>query len=204
MTHTKRRPLLALDADGVLLDYLEGYAEAWRDAFGTRPAVRDPLGYGPLDRWEVALLDADGKARFRKHFGTKFWSSLPAIPGAIDACTRLHDAGFELVCVSALDTEFEDSRLKNLRTLGYPIERVYATPHDGGFRSPKADKLAELRPIAFVDDYLPYLRGVPAGVHTALITRGAIHGPNTGTEMALAKSVHHNLAAFADFWLQRY
>ncbi len=199
----KRRPLLALDADGVLLDYLEGYAGAWRDAFGTRPAVRDPHGYGPLDRWDVPRLDADGRTRLRKHFDANFWSSVPALPGAVDACTRLHDAGFELVCVSALDTEFEASRLKNLRALGYPIERVYATPHDGGHRSPKADRLAELRPLAFVDDYLPYMRGVPQDVHTALVTRGATGGPNVGPEMALAKSTHPDLAAFADFWLQR-
>ena len=203
MTNTTQRPLIALDADGVLLDYLEGYAEAWRDAFGTRPTVRDPLGYGPLDRWEVPLLDDRERTRFRRHFGTKFWSSLRAIPGAVDACTRLHDAGFELVCVSALDTEFEASRLQNLRALGYPIERVYATPHDGRYRSPKADKLAELCPTAFVDDYLPYLRGVQSDVHTALITRGATSGPNTGPEMALAKSTHLDLARFADFWLQR-
>jgi phosphoglycolate phosphatase-like HAD superfamily hydrolase len=199
----KQRPLLALDGDGVLLDYLEGYAEAWREAFGTRPAVRDPLGYGPLERWEVPRLDAEGRARFRKHFDTKFWSSVPAIPGAVEASVRLHDAGFALVCVTALDAEFEASRLKNLRTLGYPIERVCATPHDGGHRSPKADVLAELRPVAFVDDYLPYLRGVAPDVHTALITRGATGGPNEGAEMALAKSTHLDLAEFADFWLQR-
>ena len=199
----KQRPLLALDGDGVLLDCLEGYAEAWREAFGTRPAVRDPLGYGPLERWEVPRLDAEARARFRQHFGTKFWSSVPAIPGAGEASVRLHDAGFELVCVTALDTEFEASRLKNLRALGYPIERVYATPHDSGHRSPKADMLAELRPVAFVDDYLPYLRGVAPGVHTALITRGAKGGPNEGPEMALAKSTHLDLAEFADFWLKR-
>lgn len=199
----KQRPLIALDADGVLLDYLEGYAEAWREAFGSRPLVRDPRGYGPLDRWEVPLLDTGASARFRQHFGTKFWSSLPAIAGAVDACARLHDAGFELVCVSALDTQFEASRLENLRALGYPIERVYATPHDGGYRSPKADRLAELRPVAFVDDYLPYLRGVEADVHTALVTRGASSGPNVGPEMTLAKSTHLDLAAFADYWLQR-
>ncbi len=199
----KRRPLIALDADGVLLDYLEGYADAWREAFGTRPQVKDPLGYGPLDRWDVPLLDADGRAHFRQHFGTKFWSSLPAVSGAVEACARLHDAGFELVCVSALDAQFEASRLKNLHALGYPIERVYATPHDGGYRSPKADRLAELRPVAFVDDYLPYLRGVEPNVHTALVTRGATLGPNASPEMTLAKSTHLDLAAFADFWLQR-
>lgn len=203
MKNTTRRPLIALDADGVLLDYLEGYADAWRDAFGARPEVRDPLGYGPLDRWDVPLLDADERARFRQHFGSKFWSSLPAIPGAIDACTRLHDAGFELACVTALDTAFEASRLENLRALGYPIERVYATPHKDGHRSPKADRLNALRPVAFVDDYLPYLRGVPPEVHTALVTRGATRSPNTGPEMALAKSTHLDLAAFVEFWLQR-
>ena len=199
----KRRSLLALDGDGVLLDYLEGYAEAWREAFGTRPAVRDPCGYGPLERWEVPRLDAEGRSRLRHHFGTKFWSSVPAIPGAVEASVRLHDAGFELVCVTALAAEFETPRLKNLRALGYPIERVYATPHDGKHRSPKADMLAELRPVAFVDDYLPYLRGVAPDVHTALITRGARGGPNEGAELALAKSTHVDLAEFADFWLQR-
>jgi len=40
-------------------------------------------------------------------------------------------------------------------------------------------------------------------VHTALITRGAAGGPNTGPEMTLAKSTHLDLAGFADFWLQR-
>ncbi|MBW4046846.1 MAG: HAD family hydrolase [Proteobacteria bacterium] len=199
----KRHPLLALDADGVLLDYLDRYADAWRDAFGARPAVRDPLGYGPLERWDVPRLDADGRARFRKHFGVDFWSSLPAMSGAVEACTRLHDAGFELVCVSALDVAFEASRLKNLRALGFPVERVYATPHDGGDRSPKADRLAALRPLAFVDDYLPYLRGVPSHVHTALIIRGVTGSPNVGPELTLAKSTHSDLAAFAEFWLHR-
>ena len=198
-----KRPLLALDGDGVLLDYLEAYAGAWHEVFGARPTVRDPLGYGPLERWEVPVLDAEELARFRQHFGSNFWSSVPGIPGALEACVRLNDAGFEVVCVTALDQAFEGSRLKNLRALGYPIERVYATPHDGGIRSPKADILATLQPVAFVDDYLPYLRGIAPQVHTALITRRATGGPNDGPELVLAKSTHVDLAEFADFWLQR-
>lgn len=198
-----KRPLLALDGDGVLLDYLEAYADVWHEAFGARPSVRDPLGYGPLERWDVPRLEAEERVRFQQYFGSKFWSSVPAMPGALDACVRLNDAGFELVCVTALDQEFEASRLKNLRALGYPIERVYATPHDGGHRSPKAEILATLQPVAFVDDYLPYFRGVPPEVHTALITRRATGGPNEGPELVLAKSTHADLAEFANFWLQR-
>ncbi len=199
----KRWPLVALDADGVLLGYLERYADAWCDAFGARPGIRDPLGYGPLDSWDVFRLDTDGRVRLCKHFDANFWSSVPVLLRAVDACTRLHDAGFELAFVSTLDTESEASRLKNLCAFGYLIERVYATPHDGAHRSPKADRLADLRPLAFVDDYLPYLSGVPSEVHTALVTRGAKGDPNAAPEMVLEKSTHQDLAAFADFWFQR-
>jgi phosphoglycolate phosphatase-like HAD superfamily hydrolase len=185
------RPLIALDADGVLLDFHLGYASAWQRAFGQPPAERDPLAYWPMDRWAVERLDE------------QFWATVPAIAGAIDACHRLHDAGFELICVSALELEFEAARLRNLRDLGFPIERVIATGNAAGDRSPKADAIEALQPIAFVDDYIPYMRGVPGHVHTALITRAPNGSPNTGPELALAKSIHDDLAGFADHWLAR-
>ncbi len=138
------RPLIALDADGVLLDFHLGYAGAWARAFGSRPAERDPLAYWPIDRWQVERLDEERRAPFPAHFDEQFWSSVPAIEGALDACHRLHDAGFDLVCVSALDLEHESARLRNLRDHGFPIERVIATGNAPGERSPKADAIAEL------------------------------------------------------------
>lgn len=197
------RPLIALDADGVLLDFHLGYASAWQRAFGVAPAERDPLAYWPMDRWEVDRLDPERRLQFRAAFDEHFWTTVPAIAGAVDACHRLRDAGFDLVCVSALELEFEAARLRNLRDLGFPIERVIATGNAAGERSPKADTIAALQPIAFVDDYVPYMRGVPVHVHTALITRAPNGSPNTGADMALAKSVHDDLAGFADHWLAR-
>ena len=197
------RPLLALDADGVLLDFNLAYAYAWERTFGQPPKERDPLAYWPMDRWHVERLNASGRARFRSAFDRTFWATVPAIAGAVDACQRLHDAGFELICVSALEAEFEADRLRNLRNCGFPIERVIATGNEISERSPKADAIAALRPLAFVDDYLPYLRGVPADVHTALILRGPNGSPNTGDELVLAKSTHADLAGFADHWLAR-
>ena len=196
------RPLIALDADGVLLDFNLGYAGAWQRAFGQLPAERDPLAYWPMDRWHVERLDAPARARFRKSFDEHFWATVPAITGAVDACHRLRQAGFDLICVSALDLEFQSARLRNLRELGFPIERVIATGNEISERSPKADVMAQLRPIAFVDDYLPYLRGLPSDVHTALILRSPNGSPNTGDELVLAKSTHLDLAAFADHWLR--
>ena len=198
-----RKRLIALDADGVLLDFHAGYAGAWQRAFGKRPPERDPHAYWPMDRWEVERLDETGRAHFRSHFDQTFWTSVPPIEGAIEACHRLHDAGFELVCVSALELEYEAARLRNLRDLGFPIERVVATGNASGDRSPKADAIEALGPEAFVDDYLPYLRGIPAHVHTALVLRAPNGSPNYGPEMALARSVHDDLAAFAAHWLRR-
>jgi hypothetical protein len=126
---------------------------------------------------------------------------MPPIAGALAACERLHDAGFELVCVTALDLEFEADRLRNLRHLGFPIERVIATGNAAGERSPKADAIERLSPAAFVDDYAPLLRGVPPQVHAALVTRAPNGSPNIGADLALAHSVHDDLAGFASHWL---
>ena len=195
------RPLIALDADGVLLDFHLGYASAWQRAFGQAPAERDPLAYWPMDRWQVERLEASQRLQFRAAFDDHFWATVPAIAGAVDACHRLRDAGFDLICVSALDLEFEAARLRNLRDLGFPIERVIATGNAAGERSPKADTISALQPIAFVDDYAAYMRGVPAHVHTALVLRAPNGSPNTVSELALASSVHADLAGFADTWL---
>ena len=197
------RPLIALDADGVLLDFHLGYAAAWQRAFGVAPAERDPQAYWPMDRWQVDRLDPVRRVQFRAAFDEQFWATVPAIAGAVDACHRLRDAGFDLVCVLALEAEFEAARLRNLRELGFPIERVIATGNAAGERSPKADTIAALQPIAFVDDYAAYMRGVPANVHTALVLRAPNGSPNVGPDLALAKSVHDDLAGFADHWLAR-
>lgn len=196
------RDIIALDADGVLLDLHLGYASAWQKAFGRVLIERDPAAYWPMDRWHAERLDEAGRAHFRSHFDFAFWPSVPALAGAVDACERLHAAGFELVCVSALDAEYEAARLGNLRDHGFPIDRVVATGNAAGERSPKADAIAAIRPVAFVDDYLPYFRGVSESVHRALILRGSNGSPNTGDELALVHSLHDDLAAFATAWLE--
>lgn len=197
------RPLIALDCDGVLLDFNLGYASAWARAFGAAPAERDPRAYWPMDRWAVERLPPERRPLLRAAFDTHFWTTMPPIEGALEACHRLHDAGNELVCVTALDSEFEAARLANLRRLGFPIDRVIATGHSEGERSPKADAIEALAPVAFVDDYIVYMRGLPAHVHTALVLRAPNGSPNVGPELALARSVHDDLAGFADHWLQR-
>ena len=197
------KPIIAIDADGVLVNYVLGYSTAWQRAFGERPPLKHPQGYGPLDRWDVPWLEGQALAQFRGQFDADFWSSLPAMPGALEACHRLRDGGFKLVCVSTMDPAFESARLANLHALGFPIERVVAAVQIEGAQNPKAAAIEALQPVAFVDDYLPYLRGLPDGVHAALVLRSGPGCPNVGPELALANSTHEDLADFADYWLAR-
>lgn len=197
------RPVIALDADGVLLDFHLAYAAAWERAFGHFPAERDAQAYWPIDRWDVPRLGFFRKRRFKAAFDEQFWSSVPAMAGAVEACHRLHDAGFALVCVSALDERFEAARRRNLRDLGFPIERVIATGHRDTTVSPKARAIEEVGAQVFVDDYLPYFRGIPDGVHAALILRAPNGTPNTGPDLSWIHSSHQDLPAFADHWLSR-
>ncbi|MEX8193457.1 HAD family hydrolase [Comamonas guangdongensis] len=196
--------LIALDADGVLLDYNLAYASAWERAFGGRPQLRNPQAYWAMDRWTVESLQGEALQSFRRSFDAQFWSTVPAIAGAVQACEKLVAAGYELVCVSALKPEFAQARQANLQRLGFPIERVMATSnHAQPGHSPKARTLAQLRPAAFVDDFLPYFEGVPAQIHAALILREQDGSPNQGPGLQAIHSTHGNLAQFADWWLER-
>ncbi|RJG01331.1 HAD family hydrolase [Noviherbaspirillum sedimenti] len=197
----RKKAVIALDGDGVLVDYHQAYRAAWANAFGAIPAVRDPQAYWPLARFDVRRLAGEEMEHFRRQFNEEFWSTIPPIPGAVDACHALVAAGFELVCVSAIDPNFQAARLQNLRECGFPINHVIATANNVTDLSPKAQVLHELKPVAFVDDYLPFLKGIPSQIHAALILREPNGSPNVGEDMALAHSRHADLAGFVDWWL---
>ena len=197
-----KKPLIALDCDGVLLDLNLAYAKAWQSYSGSYPIEVDPHGYWHFNRWDVQRLGGEELEQFRLHFDADFWSSILPIAGAVQACQRLADAGHELVCVTALEEKFAEARLENLRTYGFPIDKVYATGHQAGAVSPKAEVIHQLKPRAFVDDYLPYMDGISGEIHTALILRGPNGSPNVGPGLSAVSSTHADLVAFSEWWLK--
>lgn len=198
------KPIICLDGDGVLLDFHLAYRFAWHKAFGVLPTIKDPDAYWPIDRWNVRTLEGEELHHFRSHFDHEFWSTVPAVAGAKQACQKLSDAGYELVCVTALDQQFQSARLQNLRDLGFPIGSVATTASTEGEVSPKVEVLKQLKPVAFVDDYLPYLRNIPSDIHSALIFRELNGSPNTEDQFARVDSRHNNLREFTDWWLRRW
>ncbi|WP_333908892.1 hypothetical protein [Acidovorax sp. NCPPB 4044] len=75
------KPVIALDADGVLLDYNAAYAKLWGEVFGVLPAERDPNAYLAMDRWSVEMLSGPRLEIFRASFDEQFWSQLASRDG---------------------------------------------------------------------------------------------------------------------------
>lgn len=203
MTSSNAKPIIALDGDGVLLDYDTAYARVWHKAFGETPTLKEPNAYWPKDRWGLPQLEGEELQHFKSHFDEDYWSTIPAMPSALEACRLLVDNGYTLVCVTAIKSWFKDARTRNLMDLGLPIASVVATGNDASVRSPKAAALTEMRPVAFVDDYAPYLVDVDAGIHRALIARDSVGSPNVGDVLREAHSQHANVLEFAQWWIQR-
>jgi len=203
VSRAARQGLLALDGDGVLVDYHEGYARAWERAFGTRPRVRDPLGYHPLAYWDVPHLSEEGLRHFHDHgLNEEGWASFPAMPGAAQACELLRDAGYDLVCVTALQAQYKAARETNLRELGMGISAVHAVGAPG-LGNPKTAILRQLQPQAFVDDCLPFLQRVPRSIWRALI-EGRPHGsPNRDPRCVPPNARYASLLEFAEAWVAR-
>ena len=197
-----RSNIIAIDADGVLLDYATAYRQAWSIVFGELPDERDPHAYWPMDRWAVRSLVGDEKRRFRSQFDEAFWSNIPPLPGALVACHALVEAGYELVCVTAMKPGFEEARRTNLEVCGFPISDLIVTTMSEVEGGPKADVINRLRPAAFVDDYAPYLRGIQPGIHKALILRALNGSPNVGKVLAFADTSHLDLSDFVRWWIR--
>jgi hypothetical protein len=191
------KPIIALDAEGVFLDYNAAYAKLWGKVFGMPPAERDPNACWAIDRWSVEKLSGRQLEIFRASFGEQFWSRLPPVSMALEACFSLRQAGYTIVCISALPPRYEKARLRNLKNLGFPIERVIATGGSDAAGNSQKAAVAMLGCGALVDDYLPNLADLGPTVHTALITRQPNGSPNTGPALSHVNSSHKQLADFA-------
>jgi FMN phosphatase YigB (HAD superfamily) len=188
------RPVIALDADGVLVDYNKTWGRIHALHFGEELTVADPNAYHAVNYWGKPWPAKDS-GFWDAFIAHNAWGTMDAKDGAVEACHRLHSLGFDLVCVTSMPPEFAHERLANLKQLGFPIDRVIAPPRkdkpvtDTDRRAPepfhpanpKLDVIHDLMPAWFVDDEYRKLRGIE-GVNLVLIDPGHPDTPNADAE----------------------
>lgn len=192
----KHTPLtIALDADGVLLDYNLAWGTLWQQAYGRPLECVEPNAYHATTYWGVEMPDQshDFWALF-DHCG---WRNMPAKPGAVEACQRMASAGHRLVCVTSMPVHHQHTRLANLKDLGFPIEQVIATGAGRKGENPKREAIERLAPDWFVDDELRKLKDL-ARVKCALIDPGHPDSPNHGHDDTFIQFRVPTLLEFAD------
>lgn len=198
------RPVIAIDGDGVLLNYNRTFGALWEAHFGVELEAVEPRAYHAVNFWGVEAPEK-GHA-FWDIFDAHGWSSMPPMPGALEACERLHAAGYELVCVTSMPEHRAEHRLQNLQSLGFPIDRVIATnraPVRGA--NPKKEALEALLPSWFVDDELRKLKDLPAEISLVLVDPGHPDTPNPAELPRDHLSMEvHSLEEFAEKLLGSY
>lgn len=171
------RPLIVLDGDGVTLNYNLAFGVRWREHFAlTDLPVKEPRAYHAHIYWGITPPPKGHP--FWADFDRFSWHTMPPMAGAQEACHRLHDAGFRLVCVTSIPAHRAEARQENFRRLGFPIEQVIATgPVGKGTRNPKKAVIDRLAPSWVVDDELRKLADLN-GPSLVLVDPGHPDSPN--------------------------
>lgn len=200
--HIPKKRIIALDADGVLLNYNRAAYHVWTRAFGEEPAVKDPGAYHFRNAYEIDLSDPAVSSQYYRMFAKTGWSSMEALPHAVEGCLMLKDMGYELHVVSSMPNAFEKQRHSNLLDLGMPIVSVTATGRGKGGGNPKMEALLAMEPVAFVDDLLSNFEGVHHKMHCALLHWDSVDNPNEAHEHGMKASTHPDMMHFAQYWEQ--
>ncbi|CAF1248900.1 unnamed protein product [Rotaria sordida] len=148
-----KKPIIALDCDGVLLDYQTTFPQIYRKVFGKQLTLVSPKSYRATTRYGVTFTPEE-KSQFNAAWDVDGWRTMSMHDGALEACHLLDAAGYELVCVTALRACFIEHRLENFRLHGFPIDRIISTRRDieSSDNNPKKQAIEQLHPIVFVDD----------------------------------------------------
>lgn len=191
--------LIAVDCDGVLLDYNRAFGGVWMRHFQVALTPAEPRAYHATAFWGVERPPKDHP--FWAQFAAECWRHMPAIPGALEACRRLADAGHRLVCVTSMPQEHRADREANLRDLGFPLEAVVATgscDHDKTkTHNPKLAAITQLAPDWMVDDELRKLKDLP-GVRCVLVDPGHPDSPNVNQDDGYLALRVESLTGFAE------
>jgi phosphoglycolate phosphatase-like HAD superfamily hydrolase len=196
-----KNTLVALDGDGVLLDYRRAFPGVWKAAFGSEIQMIQPNAYHAHTAHGIQWESAEQEQHFLSHFGEEAWSTMPLLEGVAEGCQLMVDAGFELVCVTSMNAKFGAARKRNFELHNLPISEVYPVKRVGS-ENPKLEVLHRLMPIALADDLMDNFDGLSPDIHSAFIDYRRFDSPSLVSRI-VPDSTPGSLLEFARFLVAR-
>lgn len=194
--NSNKRCTVALDCDGVLLDFVSHFKNIGHAALG-RPLEDLCNVYDLTKRFG---LSNDERSKIMNLLNTDSgWSDLPDLPGAISSAISLQEAGHRVIVVTAIDEAHKMSRLFNLATYGFRPDEIYCIGSHSGHT--KADVYKEEQPHAVVDDRLVYLNEAKTTIVRQEVELVWVNDeiPQDGLTPDF---VHHEVSAFSN-WAEK-
>lgn len=143
--HSHKPLVVALDIDGVVLDFLVQWEIACEQYLQRKVSIKKFV-YSLPSRYGLTPQEFQGAWDYFLNAG--HWERIPERANAIEHINEMCNMGIDVHLVTAANSNIAEARRKNLTTLGLPLSvQIHCT---NGF---KAEKLAELQPGIFVDDH---------------------------------------------------
>ena len=185
------KPVIALDADGVLFDYEEAYHRLWEHCFD-----QEFLSVSPSIHVETAE-HVEKRGAFYTWFDKHGWHEMHALPHAIEATHLLREAGYQIIVVTSVTEDRCQIRHNRLNHLGFAIDATIATGRKTSADNPKKKWIDYLKPEYFVDDLLENFKGVDKQTQCVLIESEDWAHPNLKFQQPLKlHSTHFSLMDF--------
>lgn len=158
------RSIIALDADGVILNFHDKFALAASEILN-RPIHELNSSYSLERRFGIT---SDELTRVWDHFAqSQYWRTIEPLDGAIAAIQDLRKSGHdEIHVVTAIPEKHRLDRHHNFKRIGFEPHAIHCVEHTT--RYAKVPPIEAIRPLVFVDDRIEHLhsnQSVPILVH---------------------------------------
>lgn len=187
----KKNKIIALDCDGVLLNYNEAYGRALEEFLGEKPTIVSPTAYFCHNYFDVQL-NPQQKTEFYKFFNDKGWGMMTDLPRSIEATHKLREAGYKIIVVTSMPKIAQDMRHKNLLDLGFAVDATIATGKKNNNINPKKSYIEALLPEYFVDDLMENFHNIDSSTHFVLVDSQSHDSPNLNFEHKIKLHSTHN------------
>lgn len=192
--------LLALDVDGVILDFDGFYAKFAYDNFGV--TIQDKTAWNMTKRY--GLSDSQDKEVWRM-INESNWTKLPVfedVQQAVEIINQLqskHSSNLEVIFVSSFNQQYFDGRFHDLQYAGFNIDKhqlIACSTNKSKLDFIKAEKIDW-----FVDDRITNLHDVASiSEHLIHVNRGySEYGDNEKIQMMQQQSKFYSVNGLLDF-----